>query len=206
MRLLLGLMAATVHAQTSMPVGIVRGDMVSWNGTSTAGELRIRNPDNIIYACLYDARTYFERDHQRIGVAGLAAGDPVEILSDRKPGLMTCYARTVHIVEAHAQRLTPGMRPRLRSAYSPTELFAPRGNMTVAGVVIRSGNESLTVRTRTGDQILLLRADTRYLGEGVRMDSSVPLVNKHVFIRCGKNLDGDVEAYQVVWGEILSTR
>jgi hypothetical protein len=50
---------------------------------------------------------------------------------------------------------------------------------------------------------LLLRADTRYSGDGVRVEAPEPLLNKHVFVRAGRNMYGALEAYQIVWGEIL---
>lgn len=186
MRFLLGLLAASLGAQTIMPVGFVRGDVVSTN----AGELTIRNTQNAVLGCFYDARTYFERDRQSIAVAGLAAGDPVEVLADRKPGSPNCYARTVQVVSLR--------RPQRH----PVESFQPRGDMTFGGTVVRRASRVLTLKTRAGAITLRLRPDTRYLGDGLRLDAEALLVNTHVFVRGGRNLDGDLEAYQVVWGEM----
>lgn len=190
-----------LQAQLSMPAGIMRGDVVSWSGTSRAGELNIRNPQNAIYGCLFDMRTYFERDHRMIAVGGLAAGDPVEVVADRKPGATTCYARTVHVVDVPAhvrERRVRGSGSRVAG-----EAFIPRGDMTFGGVVVRHGQQTLTIMTRNGAETLLLRPDTKYLGGGIRLDAAALLVNTHVFVRAGRNLEGGVEAYQVVWGEIL---
>jgi hypothetical protein len=41
------------------------------------------------------------------------------------------------------------------------------------------------------------RADTHY------STAAEPLLNKHVFVRAGRTLPGALEAYQVIWGEIL---
>jgi hypothetical protein len=183
MRLALGLLATSLGAQTIMPVGIVRGDVVS----TQAGELTVRNTQNTVYGCFYDARTYFERNDQSVAVGSLAAGDPVEVVADRKPGSANCYARIVQVVRTG--------RPR-RAA--PIERFTPRGDMTLGGVVLGRAPRVLTLKTRAGQVSLRLRPDTRYLGEG----SS--LVNRHVFVRYGRNLDGDLEAYQIVWGEMLT--
>jgi hypothetical protein len=199
----LGSATLQLPAQLSMPIGIVRGDVVSWTGDTRMGELDIRNPENTVYSCHYDTRTYFERDHQMIAVAGLMAGDPVEVIADHKPGSAACYARTVQVTEKHAQRLLPGMRPSLRTAYSPTESFAPRGNLTFAGIVVRRGTWLLTLKTRTGEVRLQLRPDTRYMGDGLRMEPAALPVNTHVFVRAGRTLEGDLEAYQVVWGQML---
>jgi hypothetical protein len=205
MRLAMVLIAAgALGAQTRMPVGIVRGDVVSLQGSATSGELRIKTPDDTTYACLYDVRTYFERDLHRIGISGLKPGEPVEVVADRTPGTSNCYARTVHVVDTHAQKLAPGARPRLRSSSSPTEAWAPRGNMNISGLVVQRAPYTLTLKTRTGTETLLLRPDTRYVGSGLRVAADSLHINQRVFIRAGRNLEGDVEAYQVMWGEITT--
>jgi hypothetical protein len=207
MRLWIGFaLALSLAAQNRMPTGIVRGDMVSWQGSSTGGEIRIKNADDIIYDCQFDVRTYFERDLQRISVSGLRPGDAVEVVADRKPGSTACYARTVQVVDQHAQKLAPGVRPRLRTSPSPTEAWAPRGNLSIAGVVVNRAKYSLTLKTRNGTETLVLRPDTRYVGSGLRVDAEALNVNQRVFVRAGRNLDGDVEAYQVMWGEIVSPK
>jgi hypothetical protein len=78
----------------------------------------------------------------------------------------------------------------------------PRGDRTVSGVIVRRDARSITLRTRNGEQTLLLRKDTRYLGDGTPQDATAALVNTRVFVRAGRNLEGGVEAYQVMWGEI----
>jgi hypothetical protein len=83
------------------------------------------------------------------------------------------------------------------------DLF-PRGDLTFAGIVARVGQDMLVLRTRAkGELRLLLRPDTRYVQDGVLADASGLGVNTRVFVRGGRNLDGDLEAYQVMWGEIL---
>jgi hypothetical protein len=196
--------AAVLSAQNRMPIGIVRGAMVSWRGTTANGELKIKNADDILYDCQFDVHTYFERDQHRIGVGGLAAGEAVEVVADHKPGLSACYARTVHVVDPRTLALGPGARPRLHTSPSPTEAWAPRGDMSISGVVVNRAKYTLTVKTRTGLETLVLRPDTRYLGAGLRVDAESLTVNQRVFIRAGRNLDGEVEAYQVMWGDILT--
>jgi len=61
----------------------------------------------------------------------------------------------------------------------------------------------LTLRTRVdGEKLILLRQDTRYIGDGQRVGADGLKRNTRVFVRAGRNLDNDVEAYQVVWGGI----
>jgi hypothetical protein len=191
-------------AQENAPIGILRGDLVAWVGSARTGELTFRNSDERLYQCSFDDKTYFERENQRISIAATQKGDRVEILSDRRIGSDVCYARTVQIIEPPTARVVPGVRPRLRQSISTTELFAPRGNMTFAGVVLRLDAERLVLRTRSGEhKRILLRSDTRYLTAGQAADRLALPINTRVFIRAGKNLDDDVEAYQIIWGDIL---
>ena len=203
--LALGATAIFAQETTSVgpaPIGIIRGDLVKYDATGSRGELEVRETDSRVVSCGFDARTYFERDNQRITPAAMSAGDRLEMVADHKPGTTACYARTVHVIDATVARRPPS---RLRrEALNPTELFAPRGDLTYAGVVVRMNPESLVLRTRgEGEKTLLIRTDTRYIGGGVRVDPAVLKVQTRVFIRAGKNLDGDVEAYQVIWGEII---
>ncbi len=73
-----------------------------------------------------------------------------------------------------------------------------------SGLVVRVDHAVLTLRTRTdGVKTILLRQDTRYIGDGQRVDAAALRNHTRVFIRAGRNLDNDIEAYQVVWGEIV---
>lgn len=197
------LLALAAHAQENAPAGILRGDLEAWSGSARSGELEFRNADNHLYQCAYDDKTYFERENQRISVLAAVKGDRLEILTDRKPGSEACYARTVQIVVEREARVVPGVRPHIRQAVS-SEIFGPRGDMTFAGVVLRLNPERLILRTRSGEhKSILLRSDTLYLTAGQSVDHSSLAVTTRVFIRAGKNLDGKVEAFQIVWGDIL---
>ena len=188
-----------------MPVGIVRGRLASWTGTPRGGELTIRNTDGSS-SCLFDTRTYFEREFRPISINGLASGDPLEVVADRRPGSPSCYARTVQVVNAHSRLYVPGVRPPLRPAKSPTEAFAPRGDFMFGGRVVRRDAERLTVQTRAGEIHVLLRPDTRYAGDGLSVDASSLNVNTHIFVRAGRDVDGYLEAYQIMWGNIVAPR
>ena len=202
--LLAFVLSGAATAQENAPIGILRGDLVAWAGSPRTGELTFRNADEHLYQCSYDDKTYFERDNQRISVAAAQKGDRVEILSDRRIGSDVCYARTVQILQTPLVHIVPGVRPKLRQSVSATELFAPRGNMTFAGVVLRLDADRLVLRTRSGEhKRILLRSDTRYLTGGQSADRLALPINTRVFIRAGKNLDDEVEAYQVMWGDIL---
>ena len=103
------------------------------------------------------------------------------------------------------------MRPqtlgRLR-AYDPkTEPAVRTGNLTFSGVVFRLNSQHLVIHTRqAGDLSILLRKDTRYLADGQLVDAGSLKPNMRVFVRAGNDIYNDVEAYQVIWGTILTPR
>ena len=49
---------------------------------------------------------------------------------------------------------------------------------------------------------MLLRPDTRYIDSGVITRFDQLRANTRVNIRAGENLEKQLEAYQIVWGEI----
>lgn len=201
------LAAVTVTGQESGPIGILRGDLVTWSGTARAGHLTFRSADNRLLECGFDDKTWFERENQHIVISAMKAGDHLELVADHKPPSAACYARTVQILDATPPRRTASGKPRLRSHNSATELFAPRGDMTFAGIVMGINGNWLTLVTRNKDRhMLLLRPDTRYLGGGLPLDRSNLSPQTLVFVRAGRNLDGDVEAYTIVWGDILEVQ
>ena len=208
MRLMVFAAIATVAAfaqdtPSDAPSGIVRGDLLKWTGTPTSGQILLTNP-NGEYRCGFDAKTYIERDGQRVAIGAFSPGDRIEILADRKTGSQACYARTLHAVEQMPVRTVPGRRPPLVRGPSPTETWAPRGDLTFSGRVVRVTDTLMVLRTRTEPtQEILLRQDTRYLAGGVRVEATTLKVNTHVFVRGGRNLDNEIEAYQVIWGDIV---
>jgi hypothetical protein len=182
---------AVLEAQTSMPVGIVRGTVVARSVT----ELSVRGATGAVSACFYDAHTYFERDHNPISAAGLAAGDPVEVVADRQLGSTACYVRTVQVID---QR-----RSRFARVESTTESFAPRGDLMFGGIVLRRGPTSVTLKTHDGEKTLVLRPDTRYWCDGVRALENALVVNTRVFVRAGRDFEGHLEIYKAAWGAIV---
>jgi hypothetical protein len=203
---LFGLIATAVAiaplcAPADMPRGLFHGHMVSWEGSATKGMLLARNNAGIVEGCGYDSLSFLELSRQRITVAKLEPGDPLEIITDHKPGSRDCYIRMLQVIP-------PGPPPsRVKPVAATRPRFdLPRGDRTVSGVIIRRDARSITLRTRDGEQTLLLRKDTRYLGDGAQQDAAAALVNTRVFVRAGPNLDGVIEAYQVMWGEIVSVQ
>jgi len=181
-----------------MPSGFVRGAMAGWDGSGTTGQLTVRAADGSLSSCGYDFRSWFERAHEPISVTKLIAGDPLEVLADRKPGQRSCYVRIVHVLDP-----APLGRPTRVPAVKPAAPPIPRGDRTLSGLVIRHEGQSISIKTRAGERALVLRPDTAYFGDGLRQDAAALAVNTHVFVRAGRDEYGRIVAYQVMWGEIL---
>src|SRR5689334_9988691 len=90
-------LCASAAAESPAPVGVMRGEVLEWQGTANVGEVTLRTPENQVYTCHFDGFSYMERDGQRIGASALKSGDKLEIIADHKPGSTLCYARTIRI-------------------------------------------------------------------------------------------------------------
>lgn len=198
---MLVLLFAVLTAQFAQPkMGIARGPLLVRDGAT----LRVQVAEGQTIDCLFDLKTWMERDGQRIEAAALAVGDRLEMVYDRR-GETGCYARSIHVLDIPSQNTVPGRRPSMKREYnSPTERFAPRGDITTTGLVMDVSDKWLTIRTRSeGSKRFLLRHDTRYVGEGLRTDRQALALSTRVFVRAGRNFEGVVEAYQVIWGDIM---
>lgn len=190
------------------PAAVVQGVLIEQEGTPASGEFAIRSVSTFhVYRILYDARTeiYFEGRPFSMGDARL--GDVFEVAAEPPPGTTGSRALRVRVIKrAPEPPLPPPPRRRVRPRTVPfaDERF-PRGNVTVAGVVIRVDPGALVLRTRRdGEKTFVLRPDTRYLAGGAPVELSALGVNTPVFVRAGKNFNQELEVYQVMWGEILA--
>lgn len=191
-------------AQTPQNSPILRGVVLECD-QRPVGELAIRTADNEVLRYQFDRRTYVERDEHMIEPSRLAAGEKVEIVSDRAPGFTLRYARTIHVIQP-----TPPPKPQrtgLPRPYNPHTDTVRTGTLTYSGVVYRVNPGKFVLHTREGgDLAILLRNDTRYLQDGQVVDLESLKPNTRVFVRAGKDLYNEVEAYQVIWGNILAPR
>lgn len=192
---------APLCAAADMPKGLFHGHMVSWEGSPVKGVLLARSAAGIVQACGYDSLSILQLSRRRVPVTKLEPGDPLEIITDHKPGSRDCYIRMLDVVPP----APPSSRVKSVAPARPT-FGVPRGDRTVSGVIIRRDAKSITLRTHDGEQTLLLRKDTRYLGDGTQQDAAAALVNTRVFVRAGPDLYGAIEAYQVMWGEIANVQ
>ncbi len=201
-------MAAAQAVSTPGPpenAALVRGVLLECDRRA-AGEFSIRAADNRVLRYRFDGKTYAEREDHLIEPARLVAGEKVEVLSDVVAGFPLRYARTIHVVQP-----VPPPRPqtlgRLRGYDPKTEPAVRAGNLTYSGVVFRLNSQHLVIHSRgAGDLSILLRKDTRYLADGQLVDAGSLKPNMRVFVRAGKDIYNDVEAYQVIWGTILTPR
>jgi hypothetical protein len=197
--LALGLQAA----ETPQSAALIRGILLERDTQPTSGELSVRLADNQVFRYQFDRKTYVERDEQLLDVPRLRPGEKVEVVSDAVPGSVLRYARTVHVIYDPLPQRPPSLG-RLRSANRLAEDRTLLGTLTYSGVVFRVNGDRLVLHTRQGrEQALLLRKDTRYLRNGEIVDPATLEINTRVFVRAGKDLWDQLEAYQVIWGKIL---
>jgi hypothetical protein len=196
------LLLTPLIAGAQFPAPQQAGVLLERDSNVDSGEFAIRAPDNQVYRYRFDARTLVERDTFTGGMGHLRVGDRVTVDSDPVPCSLLRYARNIHVSNS-----SPPMTladTRLRSTAFPLLDLSPRtGNLTFAGVVARLNGDSLVLRTRDGEQTLLIRHDTRYVDNGDTVEAAQLRPNMRVFIRAGRNLYEQVEAYQVIWGSIL---
>ena len=198
------ILASSLMAQQEIaPIGIVRGVLIGCDGA----RLTVRTADGHTYGFVIDSKTFIERDHFRISCSKLDKAEPLEIVSDRstEPGM--AYARLITVVNPEARsrrRALMAVRAPLDHE-DPTLSIAPRGSLTFTGVVLRMDDDGMVLRTRVdGEKWILVRRDTRFREDGLRVEPSSLHSTTRVFVRAGKNLDGEIEAYEIVWGEILT--
>ncbi|MBV6433442.1 MAG: hypothetical protein IANPNBLG_03620 [Bryobacteraceae bacterium] len=193
-------------AQDRPPAPLVRGVFQDWVGAEENGTFRFHTADLQEHRCRFTSKTYFEQDHRRTYVSGIAKGENLEILSERTAEPPRCRALIVRVVADGKQR-APRPHPHAQTAYSPTESFAPRGNLLFTGIILRVEEGSIVLRNRSGvRQVIQLRQDTRYIGSGLPdMRQAMPM-GRPVQVRAGKTFEGDVEAFTIMWGEILRVR
>lgn len=203
------LFAVSAFPQTAAEPATTRGVLLE-RDASPAGEFSLRASDNHVLRYRYDAGTKADREGQSLDVPRLRPGDHIEVISEAAADDPLPHARTVHVsvpvatpVTAH-RPATPG---RLRPFNAQEERLLPKGDLSFSGVIVSLNGSRLILRTRAaGEQTIVLRTDTRYVenGELAPLGSLRPTMR--VFVRGARNFQGDVEGYQVMWGNILEVR
>ncbi|MCS7023785.1 MAG: hypothetical protein NZV14_03205 [Bryobacteraceae bacterium] len=180
---------------------LVRGVFQQWTGSKVNGLFQFQTSDTQLHVCAFSQRTYFESDHRRASIASIQTGNLVEVLSERVAEPPNCRALIVRVVvESSALRVRRPFSP-------PSEPILPRGNLLLSGIVVRTDENALLLRTRRGQSHWIqLRRDTRFGAEGAAVTREDLPLNRPVQIRAGRGLENDLEAYSIVWGEILKPR
>jgi hypothetical protein len=202
------LLGTALFAQSLENAALVRGVILECDD-KPSGELSIRTADNQVLRYQFDRKTYAEREERMVEASRVAPGEQVEIVSDRIPGSRVRYARTIHVIQPKAppRPLTQGRFRPYNPQYNPKLDTVRTGNLTYSGVVFRLSSNRVMIHTReAGDLAILLRNDTRYLENGIVVEAADLKPNMRVFVRAGKDVYNEIEAYQVIWGTILSPR
>lgn len=196
------LLAPTI-AGAQFPAPQMSGVLLERDGDVLAGQLAVRAADNQVYRFRFDGKTAVRRDDLPSDVARINAGDRVEVASEPVTGSLLRYARVIQVYPAPVAKLTLA-DSRLRAPARPVLEHLPlTGTLTYSGVVSRLNSQLLVLRTRGGEQNLIIRKDTHYVDNGGTVEAMDLRPNMRVFVRAGKNLYEQVEAYQVIWGSIL---
>lgn len=211
------LLPLVLAAQSPRPAGLVTGTLLERDPQTASGQFSIRAAGDQVFRYLFDAQTQVERDQQAIDVARLRPGEKVDVLSDEPPGAVLRYARSIHVLtESPVVRSRPSGRGRADrdsldrigslDRVSLDRIF-PAGTLTFSGVVFGLNSQRVMIHTRdAGNQTILLRADTRYFEDGALVQAGDLKPNMRVFVRAGRTLYDEIEAYQVIWGQILLPR
>jgi hypothetical protein len=198
------ILLAPLLAWAQVPPPQMSGVLLECDRNVATGELAVRAADNQVYRFQFDARTFVERDSFTGTVTRLVAGDKVDVESDPVDGSLLRYARTIRVVVPKAVPRMNLAEVRERSSTSRLpEVLLPHETITFAGVVSRLNSQSLILHTRTGEQTVLIRKDTRYIDNGDTVEAADLQPNMRVFVRAARNLYEQVEAYQVIWGKIM---
>lgn len=189
-------------AAAQFPATQQNGVLLECDTNVAAGQFSIRAPNNEVFRYQFDGKTVVQRDTLAGGMGHVRVGDQMTVDSDAVPGSLLRMARFIHVLTDAPLTLADN---RVRNASFSFLLDRPpqTGNLTFSGVVARLNSQSLVLRTREGEQTLLIRRDTRYLANGDTVEAAQLRPNMRVFVRAGRNLYEQVEAYQVIWGSIL---
>ena len=194
-----GVLTGGLDAQlrTGVPLGILEGRISALSGQ----KIEVALEDGTMIDCVVDGRTYIDRDRQRLYPKDLKRGDLLELVTEREGVAGGCFARMIHVVGLKKRF---GGRGKTGSVTRSTESFAPRGSLTVTGVVRDLQPEALEIKTRQeGVMRFRVRPDTVFLRDGERVKAEDVDRTQPVFVRAGHDLNGELEVFQVSWGTIV---
>jgi len=178
----------------------VSGVLLERDAPAVSGEFSIRTPDNQVFRYRFDPQTRVDRDGFTLVVALLHPGDKVDVVSDRLPHADLRYALAVYVTLSAAPHPAP---PPRDSAFEDR----PVGDLSFSGTISQLSGARVVLQMRSGArQSIVLLKSTRYFDTGEIVDAAALKPNMRVFVQAGKSLYGEVEAYQVIWGQILQPK
>jgi hypothetical protein len=181
----------------------VSGVLLERDSPAASGEFSVRAADNQVFRYRFDPQTRVARDGAASDVARLEPGDKVEVVSDRMPHADMRYALTILVTLSMPPRAPSAARDRARVE----DLRIPAATLFFSGVVSRLSGARVVLHMRDGaDQTILLLKNTRYMDGGEAVDADALKPNMRVFVQAGRSIYDEVEAYQVVWGQILQPK
>jgi hypothetical protein len=199
---------------------LVYGVLIERDTLAPTGQFAIRLATNEVLRYRFDAKTYVVRNDSLIDVPRILPGEKVEVLSDAVAGSPLRYARDVHVLSDAPAPVPTALRAPASSSASSAfnvpvsrepyaafdDTFLYTGDMTLSGVVARISADRLVLHTRSGEQSVEVRNDTRFIDAGAVAAAADLKPNTRVFVKAGKGLYGQVEAYQIIWGDILAPK
>jgi len=205
--LMLAAMAAFLAAQEGPPVRILQGELLEWQVSAGAGDFSIRELDHRVLWCKVFPDTYITRQSHRISHVGVRPGDTLEVIADHRRGNTQCIAMTIYVRPPETARRYPRLILPQQPRFNFLDNLWQRGNLTFAGVLQRLDHDRMVLKTRNrGELTFLLRPDTIYSNAGKEVESNRLAPQTMVYIRAGSSFRGELEVYQVVWGDILTLR
>ena len=190
--------AAVLQGQPARS-GLVRGIILEL----LTNEVSVRSAPGDIYRFHFDSRTWIERERERIPGASLRTGELLEVVSDRGGE----YARLIHVLNQTVPR--PPVRPgqfRIFKTREEVSMAIPV-IQTYTGVIIELHEGRLILRTRLdGVKTIYLKPDTRCLAGGIEVGPESLLPQMHIFVTTGLNSDAELEASEVIWGNLLQPK
>ncbi|MFN7920956.1 MAG: hypothetical protein U0Q16_12715 [Bryobacteraceae bacterium] len=188
------------------PLRIMKGYIADWKIQGLAGDLALRTESRELVRCSVLSTSHLMRAGLRIHPHGVRIGDWVEMIGKFDPS-GACHLQTLYVRALEAPVRRPHEIPQAVPAYARGYLSGlfMRGTLTFTGIVNRMEDGRLFLYTRNmGPRSFAVRRDTVFTGSGRSVDPDQLEPYTRVFVRASRTYDGDLEAYYVIWGDILT--
>jgi len=200
-----------VFAQANPESSRLEGVLLESVSGANSGRSSIRGADDRVTQFEFGPGTIVRRDHESIRPYELHPGERVEIVFAAQKGISIPVAEIVQVVSTSAEALPApercggkGIEPNRLLSF---DYFAPYNLITMTGVFVRCNGDRLLLHTRDhAEKTVLLNARTQYVEDGEIVGPDHLKKNQRVFVRGTRGWSDDIEAYQILWGDILRPR